>query len=289
MKKIVMAIVLALVAFMAALTLAFRPPEPIDRMIIFGDSLSDTGTVFQATNGLYPPDPPYFQGRYSNGRIWVEYLADHLGISASQVENFACGGATSGNQSDNLVPGLLSQVQAFIRTHSQIDTTALYILWVGANDYLQGASDAAAPAQNIITAIRSLSGAGATRLLVANLPDLGQLPATRTGSNSARLTTLAQTHNQTLRRSLKLLEQQQSNLKIMTLDANALYYSAITNPAQFEFTNVTTACVSGASSCQNPDQFLFWDGIHPTTATHQILGKQAFVSVEERLVQARSE
>ncbi|MFM7427162.1 MAG: SGNH/GDSL hydrolase family protein [Elainella sp.] len=269
---------------MTALSFSIQAPQaaqPIDRLIVFGDSLSDTGFVFRTTNGLYPPNPPYFQGRYSNGRVWVEYLAERLGLAASQIDNFACGGATSGNQTDSLVPGLLKQVQSFTQTNSQLSPTGLYVLWAGANDYLQGATSATAPVQNILDAIRALSDAGAKRLLVANLPNLGELPATSSSASAARLVNLTQTHNQELRRALKQLGQ--ADLEIMTLDANALYQAASTSPAQFGFTNVTTACVSGVRACGNPDQFLFWDGIHPSTAAHRILGQQAFAAIEARL------
>ncbi len=283
MKKIIVAIVLALAAFMAALTFSTSRVVPIDQLVVFGDSLSDTGMVFRSTNGLYPPDPPYFQGRYSNGRVWVEYLADQLGLSATQINNFAYGGATSSDRSDGLVPGLLSQVQSFTQTHSWLDSSSLYVLWAGANDYLQGTNNPTTSVKNIIDAIDTLSSAGAKRLLVANLPNLGQLPATRNSANSANLTALTQTHNQDLRRSLKVLGQQQSDLKLITLDANTLYQTAIAQPAKFNFTNVTSACVSGTRSCDHPDQFLFWDGIHPTTAAHQILGKQAFSAIQEQL------
>jgi len=58
--------------------------------------------------GTYPPQH-YFQGRYSNGRVWVEYIADPPPLK-SQTNNFA-GGATTGNDRNSLVPGL--QVQSF--------------------------------------------------------------------------------------------------------------------------------------------------------------------------------
>jgi len=80
-----------------------------------------------------------------------------------------------------------------------------------------------------------------------------------------------------------VLKQQQPTLEIMLLDANALYHNAITYPAEFEFTNVTDACISESRICANPEQFLFWDGIHPTTAAHQILAEQAFAAIEEHL------
>jgi phospholipase/lecithinase/hemolysin len=230
---------------------------------------------------MYPPNPTYFQGRYSNGRVWVEYLADRLHLSSKQTNNFACGGATTGSDRNALVPGLLTQIQSFTQTHQQTNPNALYVVWAGANDYLQGESGATIPVENVNKAIASLAGVGVKKILVANLPDLGQLPSTRTRPNSASLSALTQAHNQGLRRVLKVLTQQYSALQIVTLDANALYREAITNPAAFGFTNVISACLSGSRACGNPDQFLFWDGIHPTTAAHRIIGEAAFSALQD--------
>jgi phospholipase/lecithinase/hemolysin len=266
---------------MTSVVFSAQQPEPINELYVFGDSLSDVGTVFRATGGTYPPSPTYFQGRYSNGRVWAEYLADRLHLSSRQTNNFACGGATTGSERNTLVPGLLTQVQSFTQTHQQTNPNGLYVLWAGANDYLQGVSSATVPVENLTGAITSLVGVGAKKILVANLPDLGQLPATRTSANSASLSALTQSHNQGLRRSLKLLSQQYSDLQIVTLDANTLYRDAITNPAAFGFTNVISSCLSGSRACGNSDQFLFWDGIHPTTAAHRILGEAAFSAIQD--------
>ena len=266
---------------MTSLVFSAQQPEPINELYVFGDSLSDVGTVFRATGGMYQPNQTYFQGRYSNGRVWAEYLADRLHLSSRQTNNFACGGATTGSERNTLVPGLLTQVQSFTQTHQQTNPNGLYVLWAGANDYLQGVSSATVPVENVTGAITSLVGVGAKKILVANLPDLGQLPATRTSANSSSLSALTQAHNQGLRRSLKLLSQQYSDLQIVTLDANTLYRDAITNPAAFGFTNVMSSCLSGSRACGNSDQFLFWDGIHPTTAAHRILGEAAFSAIQD--------
>jgi phospholipase/lecithinase/hemolysin len=138
---------------------------------------------------------------------------------------------------------------------------------------LQGVSSATVPVENVTGVIASLAGMGVKKILVANLPNLGLLPATRASANSTRLSALTQAHNQGLRRSLKLLNQKYSDLQILTLDANTLYREAITNPAGFGFTNVISACLSSSRVCGNPDQFLFWDGIHPTTAATGFWGR----------------
>ncbi|MEH1889268.1 MAG: SGNH/GDSL hydrolase family protein [Nostoc sp.] len=273
---------LALLIFIMVVAAKFMDKtHPITELYVFGDSLSDTGMVFRATGGMYPPNPTYYQGRYSNGRVWIEYLAESLHLSSKQTNNFAYGGATTGSVGNSYVPSLLNQVQSFTQTHQKTNSDALFVLWAGANDYLQGVSSATVPVKNLTTAINSLTDVGAKKILVGNLPDLGHLPATRTSTNSVNLSALTQAHNQGLRRSLKILSQQHSDLEIVVLDANTLYRDAIANPAAFNFTNVTSPCLSGSSICSNPDQFLFWDGIHPTAAAHRIIGKTAFSTIQE--------
>lgn len=281
-KNLFSVIVISFLVFIMVVSAKFIDnTHPISEMYVFGDSLSDAGMVFRATGGIYPPQPAYYQGRYSNGLVWIEYLSDRLHLTAKQTKNFAYGGSTTGNVANAYVPSLLAQVQSFTQTHQQTNPNGLYVLWAGANDYLQGVTNANIPVQNVTGAIASLSKVGAKKILVGNLPDLGQLPATRTGANSPILSTLTQEHNQGLRRSLKLLSQQNSDLEIVTFNANALYQDAITNPATFGFSNVSSSCLSGSKACGNPNQFLFWDGIHPTTAAHRIIADTAFSAIQE--------
>jgi thermolabile hemolysin len=285
MKKWIFLIVVFLVAIMSAVVFSAQKTPVINHFYIFGDSLSDTGMVFRSTGGQYPPNPTYFQGRYSNGRVWVEYLAADLGVK--QVDNFAWGGATTGSEARDLVPGLLAQVQTFVRRHPRATAGELYILWAGANDYLQGVTNPAQPVANIRKAIKLLADRGATKFLIANLPDLGQLPATYRGQNAEQLSTLTQSHNTNLRRALKQMSQQDQHLQFVTLDANLLYQQAVQEPAKFGLTQVTQACFTGSTTCTNPDQHLFWDSIHPTTAGHRILAESIEAAIKAEFLQAR--
>ena len=56
---------------------------PYTGIYVFGDSLSDSGRLFAATQ---IPPPPYYQGRFSNGPIWIDYLGALPGFSAYQPE-----------------------------------------------------------------------------------------------------------------------------------------------------------------------------------------------------------
>ncbi len=48
----------------------------------------------------------------------------------------------------------------------------------------------------------------------------------------------------------------------------------VSNPGAFGFTDVTDPCLVGLTPCSNPNQYLFWDTLHPTTAADAILAGQ---------------
>ncbi|MDZ8056449.1 MAG: SGNH/GDSL hydrolase family protein [Aulosira sp. ZfuVER01] len=286
MKKKIFAVVLALLTFIMVIFASSTQSsqnvheEQINELYVFGDSLSDTGNIFKATNGVYPPSPPYFQGRYSNGPVWVEHLSTKLGLNNTKNINFACGGATTISGNINGIPGALAQVYSYTKSQQKLNPNALYILWAGANDYLYGATNTSSAIANLSNAVQSLLTAGAKTVMVANLPDLGKIPATYSTFNSSNLSAVTNLHNLELAKSIDSLQQRFGfGNKIIQLDVNSLYREAISNPAKFDFTNVTSSCLSNVTTCSNPDKFLFWDGIHPTTAAHRILADAALKAI----------
>jgi phospholipase/lecithinase/hemolysin len=55
-------------------------------------------------------------------------------------------------------------------------------------------------------------------------------------------------------------------------------HDIVADPTAFGLTNATTACITPGVppfACTNPDEYLFWDGIHPTTAAHAIIAQEA--------------
>ncbi|MBN3922463.1 SGNH/GDSL hydrolase family protein [Nostoc sp. NMS4] len=271
-----------------------------DNIYVFGDSLSDTGNVFNATNGIVPPSPTYYDGRFSNGPIWVDYLASDLGLTLNLKNNFAFGGATTGTENIGLssLPGLQQQVNSFVSANKTADPNALYIIWAGANDYLSyffnGDPNPSNTVENLSAALTSLAADGARDIMVVNLPDLGKLPFANFDSQRSNLfNTFSSTHNSILNTTLKSLSQELSpDINIIELDVNSLFDRIIANPEEFGFTNVTNSCISKDLSVVpidvptqqqvlcNPEEFLFWDEIHPTTTTHKLIGELAFSTLE---------
>ncbi|MBD2456969.1 SGNH/GDSL hydrolase family protein [Nostoc sp. FACHB-87] len=275
------------------------------QLYVFGDSLSDTGNVFNATGGTFPASPPYFNGRFSNGPLWLEYFGNQLGLNPalitdlnngnpSQGINFAFGGSSSGLGNavvrDAPLPGVLGQVgvfaQSLLANNQTADPNALYVVWGGANDFLfPNPDDSSIPVNNITQALSTLVSVGARNLLVFNLPDLGKLPgATVDNRVPASLTQSSNNFNFGLQATVAAFSQN-PNLNVIPVDVNSLFNRAIASPAQFGFNNVTDSCLSRFDICRNDQtKFLFWDDFHPTTTAHQFIADTALAAIQAQEV-----
>jgi phospholipase/lecithinase/hemolysin len=277
---------LALWLSLAVGLLLARPAhaDQLTQIVVFGDSLSDVGNLYVATSGL-KPGAPYYQGRFSNGPIWVEQLAGQLGLAAPTPSllngsDYAFAGATTGSQFDGgKVPNINNQVAQYLAGHKPT-ASELFTVWGGANDFFNGQTDPSVPVQNLGDAITTLAQAGAKRFVVPNLPLIGHTPygfsLTPGGPVTAgQLDALSAGYNLLLDAELKKLA---SSLKIdiAEVDTAALLVGAQLHPAQFGFTNVTG---QGKNAPDNGSGYLFWDDVHPTTAGHGLIANAAVAAV----------
>jgi phospholipase/lecithinase/hemolysin len=266
-------------------------------LVVFGDSLSDTGNtrnVVGANSGLIANLAGYgSNGRFSNGILWHETMADVIGESratASRVAgannwNYAYGGARVDNAT-GASAGVLRQYADYnTRVGSAgADPDALFVLWAGGNDArdlvgnaspLTGIGSSIAGLQGMIA---GLIGQGATSFLVPNLPDLGKIPENRGTSRAASATTVSMLWNDAL---LDMLMGFSNQADIYFLDVFSVFNDVLDNPGSFGFTNTTGQCRSlgflglTENSCANANQWVFWDAIHPTTAAHAAIGRAA--------------
>lgn len=282
-------------AFVAAfcLALASAQASAYSAMYVFGDSLSDTGNVSIATGGAVPSSP-YFAGRFSNGPIWVETLAANLGLSANPSlgggTNFAFGGAVTGAPFTSGVPTLTEQVSSMYLagTGGVADANALYVVWGGGNDVRTGnAAVLTNSVPNISNIISTLAAAGAQNFLVANLPDIGLTPEAQAAGPAtvAGATYLSTNFNTQLAAATAGLRTS-LGVNIIDLDVYGFLNNVIANPGLYGFTDTSDQCFVGPTGvggsgtvCADPDQYVFWDGVHPTAAAHAALGDYATAAV----------
>ncbi len=285
------------VSFAAGLVLAAHAwALPFSALYAFGDSLSDAGANPSAVMSIYKllgdcdplhPCPPYFDGRYSNGPVAVERLADAVlpgGANPGNFFSFAVAGSTSGigNLGDSGsattvgqhgLPGMAQQLLAYESASKGIaDPGALYFVWGGANDLLTANSPIVA-AQNIADYVALLAGMGARHILVPNLPDLALTPFAREADLQLVAHGFSMQFNDTLAALLAGLDASLP-ADVIAFDTFGLLNAVVANPAAFGFTDAMQAClVSTTAMCANPDAFVFWDGFHPTAAAHAVIAE----------------
>ena len=258
------------------------------QVVIFGDSLSDQGRLFAADNQQFPPDPPYFQGRMSNGQVWIEDLAPRLGLTVTLANNYAVAGATTGSANYNEsilgtdLPGMTDELNQFLGelNGSPADPNALYVVWAGANDFFLPFDDPAVligqAVTNLATTVGTLHAFGAQHVLVMNLPDLGLTPYALASGQSTQLTALSFGFNATLEGAIAGL-----GFDVAMVDIFGSFQQIVADPAALGLTNVTTSCFNGATVVGNPADYLFWDAVHPTAAGHQLIAQTVFAALTD--------
>ncbi len=281
-------------------------------IVVFGTSLSDPGNAFVLVgDAATPPDfmlnpflipsAPYARGghHFSNGATWVEQYARSVGLGDAVkpalatpdplVTNFAVGAARAYEDGHNFNLG--RQVDTYLqRTGGVASPTALYVIEMGSNDIRDafqiyaGGGDGGpvigAALAAINANIQKLYAAGATQFLVWSSPNIALTPAIRSLPPAAQGLGgfVTQVFNGNLTALLAQLSAVLPGVSFARLDAFQILNAIVANPAAFDLTNVTAACVTpgvAPFTCKPADDYLFWDGIHPTKVGHAILGEQA--------------
>jgi outer membrane lipase/esterase len=276
------------------------PSGLINNLVIFGDSLSDVGNVTLATGGAFPNPTLYYQGRFSNGPIWVDTLAKYLGEPAVRPSlagglDYAFGGATVAYQNQpfpyNAFPKVPQQVIQYLADHTPA-ANDLMVVWGGAPDFLESFSSPTGPispilcADTLVTSLGTLAKAGARQFVVPNLPPLGEIPFIRglgiPGLNIAANQWTA-AFDAELATDTGSFKSGYPSATVISLDVAGLF-QLMTNPINpFGFVNTTDPVgplVPGsefisAVTATDPKDYLFYDGAHPTSKTHYIVGLEA--------------
>ena len=299
----------------ASLPLAAQALPSYSNLFVFGDSLADSGNnalVFDAlagapgvlrtstpTSSLVPliPSYPYASNRYSNGPVWVEQLADKLGLAAlpslAGGTNYAYGGARVGPANSGFPNSLVDQVSSYLLdSGGSASASALYVVEGGGNDardvldaYVNGGnygSLIASYAANVAGIITSLTTAGARDILLWNVPDIGKIPAIQAaGAGASGLATgLVTAMNTALDAALATLPIPWPD-GLHRFDAFTAFNDLYAQPGAYGFTDVTSVCSAKVDCIASPDTSFFWDGIHPTTAGHALLAELSVAAIPE--------
>ncbi|QWV92378.1 SGNH/GDSL hydrolase family protein [Geomonas oryzisoli] len=303
--EMLLALVLLLPAGWASAQTSF------DRIVVFGDSLSDSGNAFallgkantppyQFLDQLLVPDMPYARGghHFTNGATWVEQLARQLSLSGNtrpafvelgvDATNYAIGGARAHDAPGKATMTL--EVTTFLNVfRGQAPPNALYVVEFGSNDIRDAleAQDPQAVIQQAVATLHAnvaaLYSAGARKFLVCNAPDLSLTPALLATDQvmpgaAAAAHQLSQYYNFLLDSLMSTMSSQFSDLQVVRVSFFDKLVEMVATPDDFGLSVVNTPCLNPGSppyACNNADTFLFWDGIHPTKKVHGVIAHQA--------------
>jgi outer membrane lipase/esterase len=195
------------------------------------------------------------------------------------------------------VPSLKTQVNTFLSaTGGNAPGSALYVIGGGGNDardgvelavadilgngadptfatFVAGTNAAALYAADVEFMVHQLQAAGAANILVFGVPNIGLTPALSTlglsgiGSGVAGLM------------DAKLFEVLADD-GVEIFDAysfiSGVVSDVISTPGgAYGFKNATDACGAAALGT-NCDEYVFWDGIHPTAAMHRLIADNVY-------------
>lgn len=320
MRRLILILTGISLAFLTVCVVKADPTGSFNRIVVFGDSLSDTGNLYIATGGLsqppeptaFPPGPPqgsvYFEGRFSNGPVWVEHFATRLGLAElppNQDEilpsnlggaNYAWGGAETGDGiSARGTPNLGLQILQFFsdvqnEVQPPLDDQTLVVVWAGSNDFVNNSSNlptTAAVVDNLAIHITTLAAqGGAKHFLVPNMPALGKVPRAVGTPAEPYFDFLSLDFNVKLEARLDEL-QDDLGITVIRFDAFALMSNIHFDPQTHGLVDVTgtVKLVVGEDPLtffdpqvveENPDDYMFFDDVHPTRVTFEIFGDFAF-------------
>lgn len=284
----------------------------LNQVVVFGDSLSDNGNMYEYMKHQLPLSPPYYHGRFSNGPVWVELLAAHYfpQNTADHVLNYAFGGAGVAedlDEDDDTLFTLKREMDSyFLAHHNRADSHSLYIVWIGANNYLGMPEEADAAIQTVLTGLnhglQRLVDAGAKHIMVLTLPNLGRIPAARDFDAQPLMSYLALQHNELLKQSLAEFAKRHADVQWILYDINPKFEHMLDEPSTYGFSNVTDTCyesmIDAPSSSSRQTMlkiaaavkprvtqdactgYLFFDPVHPSALAHKIMAEQAEILLD---------
>ena len=252
-------------------------------MYVFGDSLSDSGNTYSAFGT--PESPPYWQGRYSDGKNWVDFTDEWLGISnvagrgGSSGNNRAFGGAATGNgMTYFVIENIGKQVDDWDQNHNLAGSDAVAI-WGGGNDLLNyGENNPQVLVNNLEEHAEQLIAAGGQEFIFFELPALEKTPSA-SGDSAADKQALGQrvvdfnAGMHTMAADLTSTYGVTTHMIPIFEGFEMLFFSG----EHFGITNVThAACDHDGATCDsndpiapNVEEYIFFDNLHPTETTHR--------------------
>ena len=240
------------------------------------------------------------------GRLYPQLIAARYGapLTASSAGglNFAIGGARTGVVPTDTVPATIPSMQSQLdqslaRLNYQFIAQTLFIVDGSAfgnniRRTLELAATASSPqaaqalvagaiqqgAADIGLILTRIYSLGVRHIVLSNATDLSLHPAVVAAGPTAVATANAMSTNYNAALQGLVIPQvlaASPGLNIYLINFGQVMAQVFANPASFGITNTAAPCypffsAPAAPPCANPDQFFFWDELHPSATVHAI-------------------
>ena len=244
-------------------------------LYVFGDSLSSTA------DGT---GPLYYQGRDSNGRVWVEVLAQRQGLAYNAANN--------NSYWDHNSTISVTDVKNFTAPANVAND--LFIVWVCNADTFDAAQAPDNSAQwqaainqsqtNHLQIITNLYAKGVRTLILPNAVDISEIPAFNAGTTLTNVEHAGcVAYNVAFSNTIKKARTLCPGLTIYAPDFFTLLNNVLTNSAAYGLTNALSAKgfsidALTALYATLPVQlngpgtnYIFWDNQDPTAKFHEVI------------------
>jgi phospholipase/lecithinase/hemolysin len=224
-------------------------------MVVFGDS--------------------YCLAQYSNGKAWVDWLGQFLCLSApGQIKNYAVGGAGT--------VGVRSQISQYLSAYKPRTNTLIATTWAGVSGDLVNQASVSQVVANYATNLALLAQAGGRAFILPTVPPFYLNPYF---SGDAYLRSIDYANlNARMDMEIQKLTTNLAGLIVFRPDWSNQWARVVANPRPYGFTNATDAA-NACTRC-DPNLYVFWDGLHPTTAFHRWIAQQTYAYLTPPLVVA---
>jgi len=289
--------------------------QSYSNLFVFGDSLVDSGNAQAArlASGGADPAPAaagYFQGRFSNGYNFADYLSIAMGDGPATADaygglNFSVGGAQAREMAGDASPSFAEQIGRFADSGKVFDSQSLVLVTFGGNDVRSElnrfgifvaaggrpqdfVADFTASLAAFRAGLDSLYARGARNFIVTGLPNIGQIPDV-TLRNLPVLSTVGETFSRQLNSGYNSLTNTDSLTGIDDVvgafggatGANAQFFDLFAyqqrinaNPVAFGLPATldrTSACLRIPGAAPDCDGLVYFDTIHPTRQLHEAI------------------
>src|ERR1035438_2118438 len=269
-----------MVGFLLLGTAVFPAQAAFTALYVFGDALSTT--TDNPSTGSY-----YYGQRYSNGRVWVEVLAQRQGLPYDSNKNWSYFG--------NTITSLVANVSSFSIAPSAA-SNALFVIWVNDADLYYPAADSSTimaqwtsainQAQtNHYKAVTNLYAKGARTLIMPNAVDISTIPYFHADDNANFIHLRCLDYNVAFTNTLNRIRASCPNLTIYSPDFFTLLTNMLAHPANYGVINalganglsidVIASDLSDKTTNGPGTNYIFWDAKDPTAKVHAWMGNLA--------------